>query len=90
MIELTVNEVRDFLRADAENDIVIAPLLDTAISYVTSAVGAENAFTADPRCVSAASFKCYDMFHTTDVFEASITALISQVRADPYIPPVTI
>lgn len=90
MIDLTVPEIRDFLRADAENDIVIAPLLSTAIAYVSSAVGAEYASSADARCVTAVSLYCYDLFHATDVFQSSVTALVSQIRADPFVSEVVI
>lgn len=89
MIEMTADTpLYDFLRTDNSNAFVVAQLLDTAVSYVTFGVGAENAFTSDARCVSAVWFKTYDMFYAETTFELAITALICQIRADPYIPPV--
>ena len=89
MIEMTVDTaLYDFLRTDSSNASVVAPLLNTAIAYVNSGVGAANAFTADARCISAVWFKVYGMFHADPIFDPAITALICQIRADPYVPPV--
>lgn len=83
MITMTAADVRDFLRVDAANDVVITPILAASVKYIENAVGAENAIGTDPRCLLAVQLHCYGAFYANDVYAPAISALIAQIRCAP-------